>query len=211
MNYLVHGGWSTRFKSLSYKPVRDGWDTVTATILHRGDTLSQVRALYPRHLAVPGLGIGFYVSDSDIRPAVRLPGVVVADVQLVGSFEAKIQGTGAASAHSESPTNIKIPALGTATFQKTDILVCEPTFEVFALDTRAPNFDTVGTRVAIAYGSQPLPQPPPNPFNFSAADAVANRTVRWPYGWCHIGVEYERIGTLWLKRYYYTFRHLVTP
>ena len=43
------------------------------------------------------------------------------------------------------------------------------------------------------------------------ADIIANRTVRFPYGWCFVGVEYERISTLWLKRYYYAYRHVVTP
>lgn len=210
MNHLIHNGWSTRFKSLSYRPSRDSWDGVAATIYHRGMSVPAVRGLYPRHLPV-ALGQGFYVADAEVRPAARLPGVVVADVNLLGAFEFKLIGTGAASAHSESPTNIRIPQLGTAVFQKTDILICEPTFEVMALDTVAPNLAAIGTRVATGYNGTPLPTPPTNPFNFSAADVVANRTVRWPHGWCFIGIEYERIGQLYLKRYYYAFRHLVTP
>ena len=210
MNYLIHSGWSTRFKSLSLRTSRDSWDSAAATIWHREGTLASVRSQYPRHQPA-GIGMGFYVAEVDVRPAARLPGVIVADVQLVGAWENKLQATGAASAHSESPTNIRIPQLGTALFQKTDLLICEPTFEIMALDNQKPDTLGVGSRVSIGYGGSTLPSAPANPFGFGAADVVANRTVRWPYGWCFVGVEFERIGLLYLKRYYYAFRHLVTP
>jgi hypothetical protein len=210
MNYLITSGWATQFKSLRSSPTRDSWDVGSAGILHRSESVTAVRSMYPRHLPV-ALGLGFYVAEVQVRPAARLPGIIMADVSIVGAFEYKTQATGAASAHSESPSNIRIPQLGTAVFTKTDILVCEPTFEVMALDNIKPDVVDVGTRVGVAYGGTALPLPPANPFGFGAADIVANRTVRWPYGWCFIGVEYERIGLLYLKRYYYAYRHLVTP
>ena len=212
MNFLIAGNGGTNpFKCLTYQTTRDSWDTISATILHRSSSVSQVRALYPRLMAV-GVGLGFYVADAQIRPAQRLPGVVMADVSLIGAFDLKLVATGASSAHSESPSNIRIPQLSPSViFQKTDILVCEPTFEVMALDNVAPSLASVGKSVTTAYGGVTLPIPPENPFSFSVADIIANRTVRFPYGWCFVGVEYERISTLWLKRYYYAYRHVVTP
>lgn len=208
MNYLLSGGWTTRFKSLERKKTDEGWDTVSATILHRSSSVAEVEAVYPRHMQV-GIGLGFYVTAVIAKPS-QLPGVIAAQVELSGAFGPKIKVTGAASAHSESPSNIRIPSLGTAVFEKTDILICEPTFEVMALDNVAPITSLVGQQVLGAYGGTSFPQPPANPFNFTAADVVANRTVHWPWGWCFIGVEWEQIGALYLKRYYYAYRHLVT-
>lgn len=212
MNFLIQNGLgSGAFKSLSYQTTRDSWDTVGGTILHRSTSVSQVRALYPRLAAVP-LGLGFYVAETQIRPAQRLPGVVMADVSLIGAFDVKLVASGASSAHSESPSNVKIPQLSaTLLFQKTDILVAEPTFEVLALDNIRPDLAGVGKSVTIAYSGVTLPTPPENPFNFTGADVAQTRTVRFPWGWCFLGVEYERISNLWLKRYYYAYRHLVTP
>lgn len=208
MNQLIHDGWTSRFKSLTGQTTEDSWDTITATILHRTPSLDAVRALYPRHAAFPA-GIGFYVSGAEVKPS-ALPGVCQAQVQLVGAFAAKLKATGAASAHSESPSNILIPSLGSAVFEKTDILICEPTYEILAVDAVRPDTLRVGQQAIGPYGGGAFPQPPANPFNFTAADAVANRTVHWPWGWCFIGVEWEQIGALYLKRYYYTYRHLVT-
>lgn len=208
MNFLLSGGWSTRFKSLERKKSDEGWDSITAIILHRSTSVAEVEAAYPRRMAV-GVGLGFYVSTVIAKPS-QLPGVIAAQVELSGAFETKLKSTGAASAHSESPSGIRIPSLGTAVFEKTDILICEPTFEVMALDTIQPDTVSVGQQVRGAYGGTNFPQAPQNPFNFSAADVVANRTVHWPYGWCYIGVEWDRIESLYLKRYYYAYRHLVT-
>lgn len=208
MNYLLSPGWSTRIKSIERKKSEEGWDTITATILHRSSSVGEVERAYPRHMAV-GVGLGFYVT-AVIAKTAQLPGCIAAQVELSGAFEKKIKVTGAASAHSESPSGIHIPSLGTALFQKTDILICEPTFEVMALDGNKPDATQVGQQVATAYDSVPFPGAPPNPFSFDAGDVVANRTVHWPYGWCYIGVEYDRIENLYLKRYYYAFRHMVT-
>lgn len=208
---LIYGNWRTRFLSLSNQVADASWDTISAEIIHRGKTVDEVRAMYPLYAAV-GIGLGFYMTGLEVRPSSILPGCTVAAATLSGAFDGKLKTTGAASAHSESPSNIKIfPLSSTVVFQKTDILICEPTFEVMALDNVAPDTLNVGKTVTLGYGGTALPPAPANPFNFGNADISETVTVHYPYGWVYMGVEYERLGTLYLKRYYYAYRHLLSP
>lgn len=213
MPRLIHGTWNggARLVSLNHQTVQEGWDYITATWYHHGQSVESVRGSYPRFssITVPN-SLGFVIVETEVRPVPRLPGVVAATVRAAGAFAARIFRGGAAIVSHENPSGVRFAAYGVpvnAVFDKTDILICEPSFEVVALDAQPPETHTVGTFFSVdgsPYGGGPFPAVPPSPVD---EPFTTDHTIRWPSGWVLQGIEYQQLGVVFLKRYLYGYRH----